>query len=126
MTKALNELTPEERYIIRDKGTEPPFSGQYTDHFESGIYHCKQCGTALYRSQSKFASHCGWPSFDDEIDGAVRRERDVDGRRIEILCAHCDGHLGHVFWGGKGPCPARGLALSIFVAQRTFSSHEKQ
>jgi methionine-R-sulfoxide reductase len=101
MTKALNELTPEERYIIRDKGTEAPFTGQYTDHFESGVYHCKQCGTELYRSQSKFASHCGWPSFDDEIDGAVRRERDADGRRIEILCAHCDGHLGHVFEGER-------------------------
>ncbi len=101
MSKALNDLTPEERYIIREKGTEAPFTGQYTDHFESGVYRCKQCGTALYQSQSKFSAHCGWPSFDDEIDGAVRRAADADGRRIEILCAHCDGHLGHVFEGER-------------------------
>ncbi|MCS5588255.1 MAG: methionine-R-sulfoxide reductase [Porticoccaceae bacterium] len=101
MTKTYNPLTPEERYIVEQKGTEPPFSGEYTDLFESGLYLCKRCDSALYRSASKFASHCGWPSFDDEIAGAVRRQIDADGRRVEILCAQCDAHLGHVFEGER-------------------------
>jgi methionine-R-sulfoxide reductase len=95
----LNELTAEERHIIQKKGTERPFSGKYTDYFEGGLYVCKQCDAPLYRSESKFQSHCGWPSFDDEIEGAVKRETDADGRRTEILCAICNGHLGHVFTG---------------------------
>lgn len=94
-----NQLTAEEQRIIEHKGTEMPFTGEYNDHYESGTYICKRCNTALYRSQSKFSSHCGWPSFDDEITGAVRREIDADGRRVEILCANCGGHLGHVFEG---------------------------
>lgn len=94
-----NQLTAEEQRIIEHKGTEMPFTGEYNDHYESGTYICKRCNTSLYRSQSKFSSHCGWPSFDDEITGAVRREIDADGRRVEILCANCGGHLGHVFEG---------------------------
>jgi methionine-R-sulfoxide reductase len=94
-----NQLTPEELRIIEYKGTEMPFTGKYNDHYESGIYTCKRCNTPLYGSESKFSSGCGWPSFDDEIAGAVRREIDADGRRVEILCANCGGHLGHVFEG---------------------------
>jgi|TARA_B110000114_G_scaffold34043_1_gene35233 methionine-R-sulfoxide reductase len=99
MTKLLNNLTPEEQYVIQQKGTERPFLGEYTDFFDGGLYICKQCDAPLYRSEHKFSSHCGWPSFDDEIVGSVRRETDADGRRVEILCANCDGHLGHVFTG---------------------------
>lgn len=99
MSKQLNKLTPEEKQVIQEKGTERPFIGEYTDNTAGGLYVCKQCDAPLYRSEHKFPSHCGWPSFDDQIEGAVRREADVDGRRVEILCANCDGHLGHVFEG---------------------------
>jgi len=99
MTKQYNELNAEESRVILQKGTEAPFTGQYDDFFEGGYYTCKQCNEPLYRSEHKFHSHCGWPSFDNEITGAVRRETDADGRRTEILCANCDGHLGHVFDG---------------------------
>jgi peptide methionine sulfoxide reductase msrA/msrB len=94
-------LNPEEEHIIIHKGTEPPFTGEYTDKEESGIYLCRQCGTALFRSNDKFSSHCGWPSFDDEIPGKVKRLLDADGRRTEILCKKCGGHLGHVFQGER-------------------------
>jgi len=99
MTKQYNELNEEESRIVLKKGTEAPFTGQYDDFFEGGYYTCKQCNEPLYRSEHKFNSHCGWPSFDDEIIDAVRRETDSDGSRTEILCANCDGHLGHVFEG---------------------------
>lgn len=94
-----NDLTEEEKNIIIFKGTEYPFTGKYNDFFEEGIYCCKQCGAELYRSKDKFKSNCGWPSFDDEITGAIRRSLDEDGYRIEITCNNCGGHLGHVFEG---------------------------
>jgi methionine-R-sulfoxide reductase len=99
MTSKYNLLTVDEQHIIEHKGTEMPFTGEYNDHYAVGVYVCKRCDTKLYRSDTKFSSGCGWPSFDDEIAGAVRREIDADGRRLEILCANCDGHLGHVFEG---------------------------
>ena len=92
-------LNDAERRVIVEKGTEAPRSGTYWDHFEPGRYVCRQCGAALYTSDSKFESECGWPSFDDEIAGAVTRTTDADGSRTEILCTACDGHLGHVFEG---------------------------
>ena len=91
------ELTADEKRVIIDKGTEVPFSGKYYDFNEKGTYVCKQCGNPLYKSTDKFSSNCGWPSFDDEIEGAVKRIPDADGMRTEIVCAKCNGHLGHVF-----------------------------
>lgn len=94
-----NSLTPDALQVIRNKGTEYAFSGQYHDWDQAGTYLCRQCGLALFRSQTKFHSGCGWPSFDEEIADAVKKQLDSDGQRIEILCARCDAHLGHVFKG---------------------------
>ena len=95
----LRPLTPEEKMIIEHKATEMPFSGKYDQHFKTGTYVCRRCASPLFQSNHKIDAHCGWPSFDDEITGAVKRVLDKDGRRMEIVCAKCGAHLGHVFEG---------------------------
>ena len=96
------QLTDEEYRILRKKGTEMPHTGKYNLHFDNGVYQCKGCGTQLFESNSKFESHCGWPSFDEAIDGTIEYVRDTSFGmlRTEILCANCGGHLGHVFDDG--------------------------
>lgn len=94
-----NNLTQDEKYIIEQKGTEYRFSGIYNDFYEEGVYLCKKCNAPLYKSEDKFKSSCGWPSFDDEIVGAIKKVPDADGRRVEIVCQKCGGHLGHIFEG---------------------------
>jgi len=98
-TMKYKELTEEEKRVIINKGTERAFTGKYYKHEEKGVYTCKRCGAHLYRSDDKFDANCGWPSYDDEIEGAVKRVPDADGRRTEIICNNCGAHLGHVFTG---------------------------
>ena len=94
-----NELTEEEKRVILNKGTERAFTGKFWEHHENGVYTCRQCNAELFKSGAKFDSGTGWPSFDDAIYGAVKELPDADGRRVEIVCANCGGHLGHVFKG---------------------------
>ncbi len=100
-TVKYNKLTDFEEFIILEKGTERAWTGKFVDHKETGVYACKRCNAPLYKSEDKFDSRCGWPSFDDEIEGAVIRKTDADGRRTEIICSNCEGHLGHVFMGER-------------------------
>ncbi|RDU62985.1 MULTISPECIES: methionine-R-sulfoxide reductase [Helicobacter] len=118
------KLTKEEQRVILHKGTEAPFSGEFENFFETGIYHCKQCNQALYDSASKFHSGCGWASFDDCLQGAITEQLDADGRRIEITCAKCGGHLGHIFAGeGFTPKNIRHCVNSIAI---TFEKSSPQ
>jgi peptide methionine sulfoxide reductase msrA/msrB len=119
------KLTAFEKYVLVDKGTERPNTGLYTHFKQEGTYHCKQCGATLYRSADKFDSGCGWPSFDQEIAGAVTRVPDADGRRTEIICTACKGHLGHVFHGEKyTPKDTRHCVNSVSVRFVPKESHE--
>ncbi len=101
MSSKYNALSNEEAYVILKKGTERPFTGEYDETMDPGTYICRQCNAPLYNSEDKFNAHCGWPAFDDEIEGAVTRVPDRDGIRVEIICTNCKGHLGHVFEGER-------------------------
>ncbi len=109
-----NPLSSEESYVIESKGTERPFTGEYDDFYEEGVYTCRRCNAELYRSEDKFDAHCGWPAFDQEIQGSVKHLPDPDGQRIEVECVNCGGHLGHVFMGeGFTPTNSRHCINSL-------------
>lgn len=97
----MNELADQERRVIEDKGTEPPFTGEYDNFYQQGTYVCRRCNNPLFTSAAKFDAQCGWPAFDDHYQGAVKQVPDQDGQRVEIQCAKCRGHLGHVFVGER-------------------------
>lgn len=97
----MNQLTSDEEQVIVHKATEPPFTGEYDDFYVPGTFICRRCNAPLFSSKAKFEAHCGWPAFEDNFPDAVKRETDADGRRTEILCANCNGHLGHVFEGER-------------------------
>lgn len=110
-----DKLTPEQYYVLREKGTERPFTGEYNTHYEDGVYSCAACGNDLFKSDQKFDSGCGWPSFDDEIEGAIERKRDTTHGmiRTEIMCSNCGSHLGHVFNDGPTPSGIRHCVNSL-------------
>lgn len=120
----LNTLTEKEKYVILEKGTDRPFTGEYTDLFEEGVYVCRQCNAPLYKSDSKFHSGCGWPSFDQEIPGSVKNVKDADGRRVEITCNNCGGHLGHVFYGEE--LTAKNTRHCVNTTSLIFIKNEKK
>ncbi|RUM70191.1 MAG: methionine sulfoxide reductase [Sulfurovum sp.] len=121
-----NNLNAEEIQIIENKGTEMPFSGKYDGFYKAGIYHCRKCNTPLFNSTDKFDSGSGWPSFDDTITGAVKEIPDADGRRVEIVCATCDGHLGHVFYGEQmTPKSTRHCVNSVSLDFKSIENDEK-
>ena len=125
--KYFKNLTNEEREILANKGTEAPFSGEYNDHFEQGFFVCRACNNKLYESKTKFDSGCGWPSFDDEVPGAIVRYEDnsLGRQRTEICCSKCDGHLGHVFHGEKiTPKDTRHCVNSLSIRFISSSSLE--
>ena len=125
--KYFKNLTNEEREIIANKGTEAPFTGEYNDHFEKGYFVCRACNNKLYESKTKFDSGCGWPSFDDEVPGAIVRYEDnsLGRQRTEICCSKCDGHLGHVFHGEKiTPKDTRHCVNSLSIRFISSSSLE--
>ena len=125
--KYFKNLSNEEREILENKGTEAPFSGEYNDHFEQGYFVCRACNNKLYESKTKFDSGCGWPSFDDEVPGAIVRYEDnsLGRQRTEICCSKCDGHLGHVFQGEKiTPKDTRHCVNSLSIRFISSSSLE--